>query len=157
MKKLAILFVASLSATAYAQQPLFIPDTLSGTVFNLTMHNDSVQFLPGSKTATMAFNINAYLGPTLIMQKGTTVNITVNNQIGDTTNIHWHGFHVAPTNDGPRQNIMPGMNWKRRMAKPFRRVHAERSRGCTTAICSMAGAMMWTSRTWARAGTSSVN
>ena len=111
MKKLAILFVASLSATAYAQQPLFIPDTLSGTVFNLTMHNDSVQFLPGSKTATMAFNINAYLGPTLIMQKGTTVNITVNNQIGDTTNIHWHGFHVAPTNDGPRQNIMPGMNW----------------------------------------------
>lgn len=99
------------SLAATAQQPLYIPDTLSGNTFSLTMHKDSVQFLPGNKTATMAFNSNAYLGPTLIVQKGTNVNIAVNNQIGDTTNIHWHGLHVAPTNDGPRQNIMPGMSW----------------------------------------------
>ncbi|MCO4814984.1 MAG: multicopper oxidase domain-containing protein, partial [Flavobacteriales bacterium] len=40
------------------------------------------------------------------------VNITVNNQLTDTTTIHWHGMHVAPENDGgPHSIILPGETW----------------------------------------------
>lgn len=94
------------------QTAIPIPDTLSGNAILLNMHQDSVQFFPGSKTQTLAFNQYAYLGPTLILNNGQNVNIAVNNQIGDTTNVHWHGLHVSPANDGgPHIMIMDGMSW----------------------------------------------
>jgi bilirubin oxidase len=38
--------------------------------------------------------------------------MTVHNQIGDTTTVHWHGIHVAAVNDGgPHNPIMPGASW----------------------------------------------
>lgn len=98
--------------SAHAQTAIPIPDTLSGNSIALTMHQDSVQFFPGQLTQTLAFNQYAYLGPTLILNNGQNVSITVNNQIGDTTNVHWHGLHVSPTNDGgPHIMIMDGMSW----------------------------------------------
>lgn len=98
--------------SAHAQTAIPIPDTLSGNSIALTMHQDSVQFFPGQLTKTLAFNQYAYLGPTLILNNGQNVSITVNNQIGDTTNVHWHGLHVSPTNDGgPHIMIMDGMSW----------------------------------------------
>jgi bilirubin oxidase len=110
----AILFSAALcvGATICAQTPLLIPDTLTGSVINLQMHKDSVQFFPGKKSQTYAFNANSYLGPTLLLQKGTIVNINVTNQIGDTTTVHWHGLHVPSKWDGgPHTTILPGTNW----------------------------------------------
>ncbi len=102
----------SVIQTAQAQTAIPIPDTLSGNSIALTMHQDSVQFFPGQLTQTLAFNQYAYLGPTLILNNGQNVSITVNNQIGDTTNVHWHGLHVSPTNDGgPHIMIMDGMSW----------------------------------------------
>ena len=99
--------------TASAQTQLAIPDTLVGPNFTLNMHKDSVQFFPvGKKSQTYAFNQYKYLGPTLIFNKGSNVNITVNNQIGDTTTVHWHGLHIAAVNDGsPHTPIMPGASW----------------------------------------------
>lgn len=99
--------------TASAQTQLAIPDTLVGPNFTLNMHKDSVQFFPvGKNSQTYAFNQYKYLGPTLIFNKGSNVNITVNNQIGDTTTVHWHGLHVAAVNDGsPHTPIMPGASW----------------------------------------------
>ena len=98
--------------SAQSQTAIPIPDTLSGSNINLTMHQDSVQFFPGQVTQTLAFNQYSYLGPTLILNKAQNVSITVNNQIGDTTNVHWHGLHVSPTNDGgPHTMIMDGMSW----------------------------------------------
>jgi len=98
--------------SAHSQTAIPIPDTLSGSNIALTMHQDSVQFFSGQHTQTLAFNQYAYLGPTLILNNGQNVSITVNNQIGDTTNVHWHGLHVSPTNDGgPHIMIMNGMSW----------------------------------------------
>lgn len=106
------LFILYLSGSHLsAQTALPIPDTLSGASISLNMHQDSVSFFPGTKTRTLSFNSFSYLGPTLILNNGEHVNITVNNQIGDTTNVHWHGLHVAPMNDGPHNMIMDGMNW----------------------------------------------
>jgi blue copper oxidase len=103
-----VFFSASLSA----QNFLFVPDTLSGTNISLTMKKDSVQFLPGIKTQTFGFNSYKYFGPTLILHKGQQVDISVTNNIGDTTTVHWHGLHVAAINDGgPQTMIMDGMSW----------------------------------------------
>jgi FtsP/CotA-like multicopper oxidase with cupredoxin domain len=108
MKKILVLAFISFGVTAFAQQALFIPDTLVGPNYNLTMHRDSVQFFPGRKTMTYAYNANKYLGPTLILNKGANITITVKNQIGDTTTVHWHGLHIPPKMDGgPHTSILP--------------------------------------------------
>jgi len=96
----------------YGQTQLTIPDTLSGTNFNLTVKSGTVNFYPGFVTNTMGVNGN-YLGPTLILRKGEHVQINVTNSLTDTTTIHWHGMHVAPENDGgPHTVILPGTTWQ---------------------------------------------
>ena len=113
MKKiLAIAVLISVFSAVRAQHALFIPDTLSGTTFDLTVHKDSVQFKPGMITHTLGINANKYFGPTLLLRNGDSVSIMVHNQMGDTTTMHWHGLHVAPGNDGgPFSMIMNGMDW----------------------------------------------
>lgn len=112
MKTLFAISLIAAGVPLLAQNPLFIPDTLSGPNYSLTMHMDSVQFLPGNITHTYAFNNFSYLGPTLILNKGDNVSITVNNQIDDTTTVHWHGLHVAAINDGgPHTPILMNSSW----------------------------------------------
>lgn len=95
----------------YAQNKLPIPDTLSGNNFNLTIQNSSVSFYPGFQTKTMGVN-GSLLGPTLLIKKGSVVQMNVKNNLTDTTTIHWHGMHVAPQNDGgPHTVILPGSTW----------------------------------------------
>ncbi len=96
----------------HAQHTLFIPDTLSGTSFNLDVHRDSIRLKTGRITQSLGINSYHYFGPTIILRKGDSVSLTVNNHIGDTTTMHWHGLHVAPSNDGgPQSMIMDGMDW----------------------------------------------
>lgn len=97
----------------FSQTALVIPDTLSGTSFTLNMHRDSVQFFPtGSPSYTYAFNAYHYLGPTLLLNKGDHVTMHVQNNIGDTTSVHWHGLHVpAMADGGPHTPILPGDTW----------------------------------------------
>lgn len=92
-----------------AQTQLAIPDTLIGPNYTLNMHKDSVQFFStGNISHTYGFNQYKYLGPTLIFNKGSNVNITINNQIGDTTTVHWHGIHLPSKWDGgPHTPILP--------------------------------------------------
>ncbi|MEQ9104893.1 MAG: multicopper oxidase domain-containing protein [Rhodothermales bacterium] len=91
---------------------LFIPETLSGTTFNLNMAPGSHEFSPGKLTQTLAFN-GSFLGPTLIFNKGDFVELNVTNQIGEPTTVHWHGMHVSPKNDGgPHTVIADGTTWR---------------------------------------------
>jgi blue copper oxidase len=112
MKKVFTLIFWGIQVVAFAQQPLFIPDTLTGSTINLNIHADSVQFFPGQISQTYAFNANKFLGPTLILNKGNAVTINVNNQIADTTTVHWHGIHLPAMHDGgPHTTIAPGDVW----------------------------------------------
>ena len=112
MKKTGKLLLALCVAKGVAQNTIPIPDTLSGTNYTLTMHTDSMQILPGKITKTLAFNSHHFLGPTLIFNKWQTANIIVNNQIGDTTTVHWHGMHVpAKFDGGPHAQILNGNSW----------------------------------------------
>ena len=84
----------------------------SGPVYNLNIHPDSVQFLPGTKTFTNAFNQYSYLGPTLILHKGENVTMNVLNSLDDTTTVHWHGLHVpAMADGGPHTFFLSGSTW----------------------------------------------
>ena len=110
MRQIILLLMIGLSSI-FGQNQLLIPDTLSGTEFNLNLQYGSFEFYPGIQTSTMGANGNI-LGPTLIFQKGDFVDITVNNQLNDTTTIHWHGMHVSAENDGgPHTTIAPGETW----------------------------------------------
>jgi len=90
---------------------LIIPSTIESTSINLNLQNGTHQFFSGHDTATMGVNGNI-LGPTLIVNKGDNLDINVTNNLGQPTTIHWHGMHVAASNDGgPHTVIEPGATW----------------------------------------------
>ena len=90
---------------------LLIPPMLSGENIDLTLAPGTHEFFEGIQTPTLGVN-GDILGPTLVLEKGQEVNITVNNQIGEITTIHWHGMHVSSMNDGgPHTTIAPGATW----------------------------------------------
>lgn len=94
------------SVAGLSQNTLFIPDTLHGPNIDLTLQEGTTQFYGTIQTNTMGAN-GSLLGPTLILNQGDFVSIAVNNQLSDTTTIHWHGMHVAPEDDGGPHSIIP--------------------------------------------------
>ncbi len=94
------------TSTAFSQNPLYIPDTLSGNVFNLTVQKGTKTFVTGFNTPTFGYNGNI-LGPTLLINKNDSITLNVTNTIGTSTTVHWHGFHVAPQYDGGPHQIIP--------------------------------------------------
>ncbi|NQY09783.1 MAG: multicopper oxidase domain-containing protein [Flavobacteriales bacterium] len=98
---------------AQASNPVNIPDTLHGPVFDLDILDTTKQFFPtGSLTKTYAYNSD-FLGPTLMLRKGEFYEFNVTNYImTDTTTTHWHGMHISSANDGgPHTMIFPGETW----------------------------------------------
>lgn len=109
---LIILFLA-ISISVNAQyNTLFIPDTLSGTTFNLTVKDTIKQMIPGNQTVTAGINGN-WWGPTMIWNKGDVVHINLTNKLQDSTTMHWHGMHLPAVMDGgPHQIVPPSTIWQ---------------------------------------------
>ena len=106
-----ILFVLFLVQSVSAQNPLFIPPSLTGTNFNLNVQTGTQNFYPGNPTPTYGIN-GPFLSPTIIVNKGDVVTLNVNNGLTVATTMHWHGLHVSPSNDGgPHQSIAAGATW----------------------------------------------
>ena len=97
---------------AQTYNPLYIPDTMTGTTFNLTLDQSAKQYFTGAATQTYGYNKALFWGPTLIMKKGDLVQVHLKNNLIDTTTTHWHGFHIPSIMDGgPRQTIPAGTTW----------------------------------------------
>lgn len=114
LRSLAVLSVLFWVQNVFAQyNDLWIPDTLSGTTFNLTIKDTLKQIVSsGNQTITGGINGN-FWGPTLIFNKGETVHLNVLNKLNDSTTIHWHGMHLPAVMDGgPHQVIPPGTLWQ---------------------------------------------
>lgn len=91
---------------------LWIPPTLTGTTFNLTLDKSTKQFRTGTATDTYGYNGNNFWGPTLIMNKGDNVQMNVKNNLTEATTTHWHGLHIPAIMDGgPHQEIPAGTTW----------------------------------------------
>lgn len=108
----ATTLAGSTPGTGTVYNPLFIPPTLTGTTFNLTLAKSTKQFKTGAITNAYGYNGNSFWGPTLIMNKGDQVQMNVINNIADATTVHWHGFHIPAIMDGgPHQIINAGATW----------------------------------------------
>lgn len=116
MKRLLIFISVLLAATAARAQTyntLWIPDTLSGPSFNLTLKDTMKQIRSGNQTITSSINTDNFWGPTLIMNKWQNVSFNVKNKLNDSTTLHWHGMHLPAVMDGgPHQVIPPGTTWQ---------------------------------------------
>ena len=95
-----------------------VPSMLEGTlidgvrVFSLTLQPGSVEWVPGSPTATYGVN-GPLLGPTLHLRVGESVRIEVTNSLAESSTLHWHGMELPARSDGgPYQPIAPGATWK---------------------------------------------
>lgn len=98
------------STTGY--NALWIPPTITGTTFNLTLDKSTKQFRTGTATDTYGYNGNSFWSPTLIMNKGDNVQMNVKNNLTAATTTHWHGFHIPAIMDsGPHQEIAAGTTW----------------------------------------------
>ncbi len=106
------ILISLLALEGISQNPLLIPPVMNGPVYNLEMQHGTHTFGPGITTPTMGFN-GDILGPTLILNKGDHVDISVLNSIGEETTVHWHGLHVSPENDGgPHSVIDPNSTYR---------------------------------------------
>ena len=72
--------VLLLSGLSFGQTPMAIPPAITNTSINLTLQTGVTQFYSGVNTNTMGAN-DALLGPTLIMNQGDNVSITVEGGI----------------------------------------------------------------------------
>lgn len=95
----------------FAQNALFIPDTISGS--NISLHIQEGQVVFYGNTMTQTFGINGnILAPTILLNRGQQVSMEVHNGLSDSTTIHWHGLHVPAEDDGgPHTPILPGTVW----------------------------------------------
>jgi blue copper oxidase len=92
-------------------QDLWIPPLLEGKAFNLQLAQATRKFLAGT-TTTMGFNGATFWGPTLVFNKGDTVQVNFRNHLEEVTTVHWHGFHLpAAADGGPHQTIPAGGTW----------------------------------------------
>ncbi|WP_018017966.1 multicopper oxidase family protein [Corynebacterium capitovis] len=86
---------------------------LTGTTrrFELTAQTGQAEILPGVITNTWGFN-GSFLGPTLYMRRGETIEMTVRNNVTEPTVVHWHGLHLpAAADGGPALAFAPGESW----------------------------------------------
>lgn len=105
MKLLRILLVLIVGIYARAQNQLNIPSQLTGPTYSIVLDESTHEFYPGIVTNTMGAN-GPILGPTLILNQGSNVSLEVDNQLEESTTIHWHGLHVSPENDGGPHSVI---------------------------------------------------
>jgi blue copper oxidase len=88
-------------------RPLPIPGVLlNGGSLNAAP--SAMQIIKGRTSATMAYG-NGLLGPTIRTTSGQTVDLLLQNDLDEETNIHWHGLILPEDMDGhPKDVVTPG-------------------------------------------------
>ena len=81
--------------------------------YDLEVQAGETQFLAdGPATATWGVN-GSFLGPTLRLRRGDTVEMNVANELPEATTLHWHGMHLPAAMDGgPHQMVEAGGSWR---------------------------------------------
>ena len=84
-------------------RPLIQPPTFStGAVLNAQF--SASEILKGRTSQTLSY-ANGLLGPTIRGNKGETVNISLQNNLSEETNIHWHGLILPENMDGHPRDV----------------------------------------------------
>jgi len=88
--------------------------------YNLTASEFNWELKPGKTITAWGFN-NQVPGPVLRAKKGDTLVVRVQNNLPETTMVHWHGIRLAATMDGTgevQQPILPGESFEYRFTVP---------------------------------------
>lgn len=73
--------------------------TQAGANFTLTAQSTTAN-LNGTNIPVLGYQPNSILGPTFRANKGDAVNILLQNNLSEHTNIHWHGLKIPAMMDG---------------------------------------------------------
>lgn len=90
--------------------PVLKPVAANSTtdLYRLDVKPATVEIIPGLSTDVLTFG-GQFPGPTIRTRAGRRVALTVNNRIDEAANVHLHGGHTSPDNDGhPMDVIAPG-------------------------------------------------
>lgn len=88
-------------------KPLVIPPVVSSNV-QFTAQNISGEILNGKTTSLLSYR-DGILGPVIKATRGDTVNIQLQNNLSEETNIHWHGLILPENMDGhPKDTVSAG-------------------------------------------------
>jgi FtsP/CotA-like multicopper oxidase with cupredoxin domain len=100
------------------RNPLRIPPVLDPAPgadgvkrYPLRLREGRTELLPGKTASTWGIN-GDHLGPTLRARRGDRVAMSVTNELGEASTLHWHGMRLPAAMDGgPHQMIQPGATW----------------------------------------------
>lgn len=84
-------------------RPLAVPSTQSSGV-TLTAQSGTAELLKGKSSSVLGYG-DSILGPTLKANTGDTVNVLLQNNLSEDTNIHWHGLILPENMDGHPKDI----------------------------------------------------
>ncbi|HET9487648.1 MAG TPA: multicopper oxidase family protein [Chryseosolibacter sp.] len=83
---------------------------VAGSGTSLNAQFSTSELLKGRSTTTLSY-ARGLLGPIIEANKGDTVNIALQNNLSEETNIHWHGLILPEEMDGhPGDVAMPGQS-----------------------------------------------
>lgn len=88
---------ATESGPPIERNPLRMPTTSTGGILTATYGSASIW--PGATTSALLLN-GSYLGPTFIANRGDQFSLSFINQLGEASNVHWHGLNVPANMDG---------------------------------------------------------
>ncbi len=66
-------------------------------------------FIEGKQTPTLGYSGN-YLGPVIKVSNGEEVRMHVNNELDESTSVHWHGLVVPGSADGGPHQVIPSQS-----------------------------------------------
>lgn len=89
---------------------LRLPPALQGSVIQASY--GATELWPRSNTNALLLN-QAYIGPTLVRQRGEQVNLSFVNALGEPSIIHWHGLNIPADMDGhPKDAVSSGQTYQ---------------------------------------------
>lgn len=114
---------AKKTATAPAETtggvPLVFPPRVEiapDTVFELVASPATHTFVKGKPVSIIGYG-GTYMGPALVVRRGTTAHVRLVNRLERPTNVHWHGLLVEGRFDGgTHPGIAPGETWDATLA-----------------------------------------
>ncbi len=111
---LSLVITMLFAAFSHAQyNTMTMPEALTGTTFDLNIHESTKQLVSGNQTITGSINNETFWGPTLFINKGDLIHMNVTNNLNESTTVHWHGMHLPSVMDGgPHQIIPAGTLWQ---------------------------------------------
>jgi FtsP/CotA-like multicopper oxidase with cupredoxin domain len=103
---------AGLRWTPHGDQPFSEPAGIHshGGVLTAQLVAETKQIEVAGDSVTARVYNGSFTGPTLFVNPGDTLHVTLVNHLDEPTNLHFHGFHVTPlgTGDNVFREIQPG-------------------------------------------------